>query len=229
MKFNKTWGVAAAALLIIVVSIIASIKLGVALLALLLLARFVWGPSEPAGIIGVEHVDRPRTGSYGGGFIPGGLLSRGGFGIQFGVYGTSVAGNSPDAYLKGHRKEYTEERRSVLAKMRRRWLAEAIRKAEARTGHQILVVVGPLEEDHVAKADRLAEEWPAVSILVCIDPVRGTYEVRWHDPSFAVDADQLATVGYMMHRCKFAKAIALLAEVLPVQTAGTELPDIIEG
>ena len=53
--------------------------------------------------------------------------------------------------------------------------------------------------------------------------------MRWHDPSFAVDAAQLKTVGYMMHRCKFAKAIALLAEVLPVQTAGTELPDIIEG
>lgn len=229
VKFNKTWGFVAAALLIIVISIFGSIKLGIGLLLLLILARLVWGPSEPAGIIGIEHVDRPRTGSYGGGFIPGGLLSRGGLGTQFGVYGTSVADNSPDAYLKGHRKEYAEERRSVLAKIRRRWLAAAIKKAEARTGHQILVVIGPLEEDHVAKADRVAAQWSAASIVVCIDPVRGTYEVRWRDPGFAVDAADLATVGYMMHRCKFAKAIALLAEVLPVQTAGAELPDIIEG
>jgi hypothetical protein len=229
MKFSKTWGIVIAALLT-GTSLVVSTKLGIVVaIALLIVARLLRGPSASEGIIGVEHIDRPRTGSYGGGFIPGGLLSRGGLGTQFGVYGASVADNSPDAYLKGHRKEYAEERRSVLAKVRRKWLATAIRKAEARTGHQILVVVGPLEEDHVAKADRVAAQWPAASIVVCIDPVRGTYEVRWHDPSFAVDAAHLATVGYLMHQYKFAKAIALLAEVLPVRTAGDELPDIIEG
>ena len=227
MKNKKTWGILAAALLIVIVAIAGSLKIGVSLLGILVLARLIWGPSEPGGIIGIEHVDRPRTGSYGGGFIPGRILGGGNLGTSYGVYGTSVTdGQYP---RQSHRKEYSEERRSVLAKIRRRWLAAAIKKAEARTGHQILVVIGPLEEDHVAKADRLAEQWPAASILVCIDPVRGTYEVRWHDPSFAVDASQLATVGYMMHRCKFAKAIAVLAEVLPVQTAGAELPNIIEG
>jgi hypothetical protein len=32
----------------------------------------------------------------------------------------------------------------------------------------------------------------------------------------------------MIRRSEFASAIALLAEVLPVQTAGAGLPDIIE-
>jgi hypothetical protein len=190
--------------------------------ALWILVRSRRAGSDSGGIIGIDHVDRPRTGSYGGGFIPGGLLSRGGLGTQLGVWGAG------GAEAKGPRKEYAEERKTLRSKTRRRMFAAAIRKAEARTGHQILAVIGPLEEDRVAKADRIAAQWPAASIVVCIDPVSGAYEVRWRDPSFALDAAHLATLGYMMRHCKFAKAITLLADVLPVKTLGAELPDIIE-
>ena len=225
MKLSKTLGLVLAALLT-AASFVVSVKLGVVLVLVLLVVAWVASdPSQPNGVIGVDHVDRPHTGSYGGGFIPGGLLTRGGLGTQFGVYGTSVAGNSP---LVGHRKEYTEDRRSVRSRIRRSWLAAAIKKAEARTGHQIVVVIGPLEEDHVAKADRLAAQWSSASIVVCIDPALGTYEVRWHDPALALDTAHLATFGNMMHRCKFAKAITLLAEALPLQAAVAELPDIVE-
>jgi hypothetical protein len=212
------------AALITVVSFMVSIKLGViAVIALLIIARIIRGPSKSGGIIGVEHADLPIGRTYGGGFVPGGLLGVSGLGAHFGVYG------APVAERKGPRKEYYEvEKREELSKKQRAELAAAITEAEARTGHQILAVIGTLDEDHAAKADRVAAEWPTASIVVCIDLSRNLYELRWRDASFELDAAHIATFAEMARLADFTAAIALLAEVLPVQTAVAELPDIIE-
>ena len=228
MKINKIYGISAAVLLTIGLSIAVSLKLGLGLLALLILGRFVWGPSESKGIIGVDHIDRPRSSSYGGGYNPGGSFGAGSIGTQFGVFGTSLADSSPEAYLKGRGLEYVTETRPSLLKKHRSEIAAAIKEAEVSTGHQILAVLGDLKEDHAAKADRIAAKWPTASIVVCIDPVRKLYELRWRDASFALDTAQLESFADMIRRSEFASAIALLAEVLPVQTAGAGLPDIIE-
>jgi hypothetical protein len=139
-----------------------------------------------------------------------------------------LADSSPEAYLKGRGSVYAADIRPSLTKKQRSEVAAAIVEAEARTGHQILAVVGDLKEDHAAKADRVAAKWPVASIVVCIDPVRKLYELRWRDASFALDTAHLETFAEMIRCSDFAAAIALLAEVLPHQAAGTDLPDIIE-
>lgn len=222
MKFNKTWGTVLAAVLA-VASFVVSFKLGLIVCALLILARFVWGPSDSDGIIGIDHIDRPRSSTYGGGFAPGGLFGVSGLGAHFGVYGAPVA--DP----KSPRKEYDPlEKTASFSKSQRRDLAAAIKEAEARTGHQILAAIGALEDDHAEKADRIAAQWPTASIVVCIDPTRKIFELRWRDGSFALDAEHTASFANMISRSDLAAAIALLAEVLPVQAAVTELPDIVE-
>ena len=64
--------------------------------------------------------------------------------------------------------------------------------------------------------------------MICIDPVRKLYELRWRDASFELDEAHLATFADMIRRMDLTAAVALLAEVLPVQTGSTELPDVIE-
>ena len=64
--------------------------------------------------------------------------------------------------------------------------------------------------------------------MVCIDLSRNLYELRWRDASFELDAAHIATFVEMVRRADFTAAISLLAEVLPTQSASTELPDIIE-
>ena len=229
VKFNKTWVAIAAALLIIVASIVISIKLGIAAVALLILVRLIKGPSDSDTIIGLDHVSRPRSSSYGGGFSPGGLFGVSGLGSHFGAYGTSLADSSPEAYMRGSDLEHSSiDAQAALSKKQRSGLAAAIKEAEARTGHQILAVIGPLKEDHNEKADRVATKWPTASIVICIDPVRKLYELRWRDASFELDEAHLATFADMIRRMDLTAAVALLAEVLPVQTGSTELPDVIE-
>lgn len=223
MKFSKPLGVVIAAL-ITVTSFVVSIKLGIAtVVALLIIARIVRGPSGSGGIIGVEHVDLPIGRTYGGGMVPGGLLGVSGLGAHFGVYGAPVADR------KGPRKEYYAiEKRKALSKKQRAELAAAIIEAESRTGHQILAVIGSLDEDHTEKADEIAAKWPTASVVVCIDPARQLYELRWRDATFELDTAHVASFAERIRRFEFTAAIALLAEVLPVQSASTELPDIVE-
>ena len=59
MKINKTWRIAGAALLTIVAFVL-SIKLGFALVGLFVLVRLIQGPSASGGIIGIDHINRPR-------------------------------------------------------------------------------------------------------------------------------------------------------------------------
>ena len=223
MKFSKSLGIVSAAL-ITVTSFIVSIKLGIiAVVALLIVARIIRGPSESGGIIGVEHVDLPIGRTYGGGLVVGGMTGVSGLGAHFGIYG------APVAERKGPRKEYYGiEKRKALSKKQRGELSTAIVQAEARTGHQILAVIGSLGEDYAAKADRVAAEWPTASIVVCIDLSRNLYELRWRDASFELDAAHIATFVEMVRRADFTAAISLLAEVLPTQSVSTELPDIVE-
>ncbi len=228
MKINKTWGIIGGVVVaapLTIIAFIISVKLGIiVVITLLILVRLLRGPSDSGGIIGIDHVDLPRSRTYGGGFTPGGLYGGGGnLGTSFGVWGAEVRDT------KGPRKEYyPQAKRPALSKKHRRELAAAISEAEARTGHQVLAVIDSLDEDRAAKADRVAVEWPAASIVVCFDPARKLFELRWRDASFALDTAHVATFAEMMDRSDLAGAIALLAEVLPVQTAGAELPDILE-
>ena len=59
MKINKTWGIVAAAPLA-VISFIVSIKLGIVIvIALLILAHLLRGPSKSGGVISVGHANPP--------------------------------------------------------------------------------------------------------------------------------------------------------------------------
>jgi hypothetical protein len=222
MKVNKTaFSLGAASLTIAVLTF--SVKLGLAVgIVLMILVRVIWRSPGSDSIIGVDHVDRPTGSTYGGGFSPGGLHGVSGLGAHFGVYGAPVADR------RAPRMEYAEVRRTALSKTDREKLATAIKEAEARTGHQMLAMIGALNEDSAAKADRVAAQWPAASIVVCIDPARRRYELRWRDASFALDTEHAATFSELMRRFDLAAAVALLADVLPLQAASAELPDIIE-
>jgi hypothetical protein len=62
MKFNKTWGIVVVGAPLTIVSFVVSFKLGIiAVLALLILARVLRGPSESGGVIGVDHKNPPGT------------------------------------------------------------------------------------------------------------------------------------------------------------------------
>jgi hypothetical protein len=223
MNFKKPLVVLGAAVLI-VASFVVSIKLGVGVvLAIFLISGVIRGSSSSDGIIGVDHVNRPRSSTYGGGFSPGGLYGVSGLGSHFGVYGAPVSDpKSPSA------EYYPLKNKPALSKKQRRELAAAIKRAEARTGHQILAVVGSLEENSTAKADRVASEWPTASIIVCIDPALRIFELRWRDASYELTEEHTTKFAEMLHSSDLTAAIALLADVLPTQTAGSELPDIID-
>lgn len=82
MKVNKTLGIIFAALLT-VISFIVSIKLGiVVVIALLIAARIIRGPSKPGGVIGVDHKNPPgqRPPRRNGGGIQTFYPPRGGWG-----------------------------------------------------------------------------------------------------------------------------------------------------
>lgn len=64
--------------------------------------------------------------------------------------------------------------------------------------------------------------------MICIDLSRNLYELRWSDGSFELGEAHIATFTEMARLSDFTAAIALLAEVLPVQSKGAELPDIVE-
>ena len=123
--------------------------------------------------------------------------------------------------MKRNSRSWTRAKRAELA--------TAIDEAENRTGHQILVSVGPLKHDAADKADSVAARWPQASIVVCIDPSSCRFELRWRDASFQLDASHLETFASAMRNDDLTAAIAVLAHELPIQAPTQDLPDILEN
>lgn len=222
MKNKNTWGVIGVVVLAGIMALAGWYSAVIAMCVLLAIVRLIRGLFSYDGLIGVDHVDRPHSRTYGAGYSPGGLFGVSGTGAHFGVFGVS------GAEIKSPRKEYAAVLKPALSKKQHRELAAAIKEAEARTGHQILASIGSLNEDRAAKADRIAAEWPAASIVVCIDPARKLCELRWRDANSALDTTHTAAFVERIRNSEFAAAITLLAELLPTHTPGAELPDIVE-
>lgn len=107
-------------------------------------------------------------------------------------------------------------------------IAEAIDAAERSSGHQILVRVGPLGKHPGRVADKIATRYSQASLVFCVDPRRRVFEVRW-SRSLELDANQATTsVQEHLRAQNLSAAITALADLLPQQPEGVELPDIIE-
>jgi hypothetical protein len=108
-------------------------------------------------------------------------------------------------------------------------VAAAIDVAEASTGHQILVSVGPLGKDKDKAADRVAKKYKAATLVICIDPAQRLFELRWADSEATLAVEVLSDVTDLIRDEQVAKAITLLASCLCTQGAISELPDIVEN
>lgn len=107
-------------------------------------------------------------------------------------------------------------------------IAEAIDTAERTSGHQILVRVGPLGKHPERVADKIATRYSQASLVFCVDPRSRVFEVRW-SPSLQLDSIQAtASVQEHLRAQNLPAAITALADLLPLQEEGDELPDIIE-
>lgn len=107
-------------------------------------------------------------------------------------------------------------------------VARAVHEAEERSGHQIVVDVGNLGRNPTRTADRLAVKWSGASLLFCVDPRHRHFEIRWN-ASVAIDGVRASeAVVEPLRRQDLAAAVTALAALLPVQTPGEELPDIVD-
>jgi hypothetical protein len=106
-------------------------------------------------------------------------------------------------------------------------VARAIQMAESTSGHQIVVHIGSLGRHPERRADQIAQRWSRASLVFCVDPQHRHFEVRWAS-SLQLDGAQVThVVAEHLKAQNLAQAITALAELLPTQQEGSELPDIV--
>lgn len=106
MNKNTVWRATANTVVLAIFALMIFAGQGIGAVASIILwaiVRAVSGRSKDGGIIGVDHVDRPSSSTYGGGFTPGGIFGMSNTGTRFGVYG------APTAPARGPRREYIPE------------------------------------------------------------------------------------------------------------------------
>jgi hypothetical protein len=106
-------------------------------------------------------------------------------------------------------------------------VAAAINEAEAATGHQIVVVVARLGKYHAERATHIARKNPGASLVFCVDVLQHRYELRWQS-DVILPQTVLDTTTQLFKEQKLADAIRLVAQSLPVNAPGENLPDIID-
>lgn len=107
-------------------------------------------------------------------------------------------------------------------------VAAAVAEAEAATGHQIVVVVRRLGQSPAASADRIARRYRGATVVVCVDPVGRTFEIRWHG-QWAAPAGVVDELSRMLADGRLADAVALVGRVIPRGDGrGRDLPDIVD-
>lgn len=106
-------------------------------------------------------------------------------------------------------------------------VAKAVDEAERATGHQIVVAVGKLGSRPDVTANRVARKQKGATIVFCVDPLDRRFELRW-STAVTLSDKTVSEISQLLAAHRLADAIALVATVLPVQTEGDELPDIIE-
>jgi hypothetical protein len=106
-------------------------------------------------------------------------------------------------------------------------VAAAIKEAEAATGHQIVVVVARLGKYHAERATHIARKNPGASLVFCVDVLQHRYELRWQS-DVTLSQSVLDSTTQLFKEQKLADAIRLVAQSLPVNAPGVNLPDIID-
>ena len=107
-------------------------------------------------------------------------------------------------------------------------VATAVDNAETSSGHQILVRVGRLGRHPDRTADAIALKYPGASLVFCVDPRRRTFEIRW--PA-TIDLDSVLVAAAAKEPLRdhdLPAAVTAVAALLPHQTEGEELPDIVD-
>lgn len=106
-------------------------------------------------------------------------------------------------------------------------VAAAIKEAEASTGHQIVVVVARLGKYHAQRASHIARKNSGASLVFCVDALQRRYELRWQS-DVTLSQSVLDTTTQLFKEQKLAEAIQLVAQSLPINAPGENLPDIID-
>ena len=106
-------------------------------------------------------------------------------------------------------------------------VALAIKEAEAATGHQIVVVVARLGKYHAERATHIARKNPGASLVFCVDVLQHRYELRWQS-HVSLDQAVIDNTTELLRQQNLSEAIRLVAQSLPVNTPGENLPDIID-
>ncbi len=106
-------------------------------------------------------------------------------------------------------------------------VAVAIKEAEAATGHQIVVVVARLGKYYAERATHIARKNPGASLVFCVDVLQHRYELRWQG-NVSLSQAVIDSTTDLFRQQNLAEAIRLVAQSLPFNTPGENLPDIID-
>jgi hypothetical protein len=106
-------------------------------------------------------------------------------------------------------------------------VAGAIKDAEAATGHQIVVVVARLGKYHAERATHIASKNSGASLVFCVDVLQHRFELRWQS-NVTLSQAVIDSTTELMRQQNLSEAIRLVAQSLPVNTPGENLPDIID-
>jgi hypothetical protein len=92
-----------------------------------------------------------------------------------------------------------------------------------------VVVVRRLGSRPKARANRIARRYRGATVVLCVDPVGRSFELRWapdgHLPASVVD-----DIGVALSQSRLTDAVGLIGRHLPRRDAGSgEFPDIVHG
>lgn len=108
-------------------------------------------------------------------------------------------------------------------------VAAAIAAAESTSGHQIVVVVRRLGSRPAARANRIAGRFRGATVVLCVDPVGRSFELRW-DSSCVLPTSVVDDIGVALSQSRLADAVGLIGQHLPLRDPGSgDLPDIVDG